>query len=52
MITRNYDFDPSDISTTTIEKIFYKQIRDLTMKSAGIDAKMKTFDLQFSDCWI
>ncbi|MFC1755031.1 hypothetical protein ACFL96_16830 [Thermoproteota archaeon] len=50
MITRNYD--PSDLRTTTIEKLFYRQIRNITMKTAGVNEKMRTFDLQFSDSWI
>lgn len=50
MIARNYD--PSDLRTTTIEKLFYRQIRDITMKTAGVNDKMRTFDLQFSDSWL
>jgi hypothetical protein len=52
MIARKYDYDPSDVRTTTIEKLFYRQIKELTMRSAGVDTKMKTFDLQFSDGWL
>jgi hypothetical protein len=35
-----------DLSNETIKKLFYKQIRDLTLRS-----KTESFDLQFSDKW-
>ena len=50
MIARRYD--PSDMSTSTIEKLFYRQIRELTMKTTGVNEKMRSFDLQFSDSWL
>lgn len=43
-------YNPSDMSKTTIQALFYKQIRDLTMKSNM--SKSDTFDIQFSDQWI
>jgi hypothetical protein len=36
-----------DISSKTIKELFFKQIRDLTLKS-----KIESFDFQFSDRWL
>ncbi len=37
-----------DTSQQTIKQLFYRQIRDLTIKSI----KNESLDLQFSDKWI
>lgn len=47
--------DPSDISNRTIERLFYNQMKNLTLQCTeqnDADCKMKTFDIQFSDAWI
>ncbi len=36
-----------EMSNKAIKELFYKQIRDLTMKT-----KMESFDVQFSDRWL
>jgi hypothetical protein len=36
-----------DMTHKTIENLFYKQIRNLTLQE-----KMKSFDTQFGDTWI
>lgn len=36
-----------DLSNKHIEKLFYRQIRDLTLST-----KTESFDMQFSDRWI
>ena len=36
-----------DLSHKHIEELFYKQIKDLTLKK-----KMGSFDIQFSDRWL
>jgi hypothetical protein len=36
-----------DMNTKTIENLFYKQIRELTLKS-----KIESFDRQFNDVWL
>ena len=46
---------PSDISKSTIENLFYQQIRNLSVKDKSlrlVNNRVKTFDMQFSDCWI
>lgn len=48
MIAERYD--PSDMRTSTIEKLFYRQMHQLTQKT--VEARMKSFDLQFSDSWL
>lgn len=35
-----------DLSKETIQELFYKQVRKLTLD------KLKSFELQFSDAWI
>jgi len=37
-----------DVTQQTIKDLFYKQVREMTKKSA----KQHSFDLQFSDQWI
>lgn len=45
--------NPNDISNKTISELFYKQIKQLTMKTnLSLRDKMKTMDIQFSDHWI
>ncbi len=51
MISQKFQPDPSDLSQGTIKDLFYYQIRSLTMKSATVDQKMRSFDVQFSDAW-
>ncbi|MFC1728334.1 hypothetical protein ACFLZ7_02625 [Nanoarchaeota archaeon] len=38
----------NDTSLETIKFLFFRQIRDMTMKTNGIE----TFDVQFSDRWL
>jgi len=52
MLCEKFSPDPSDLSTGTIKKLFYNQVRSMTMRSnSSIDEKMRLFDLQFSDGW-
>jgi len=53
MIAQQSSIDPSDLRHCTIQNLFYRQIRNITMKSCdkSIDQKMRSFDLQFSDAW-
>lgn len=37
-----------DLSHKTIKELFYKQIKDVTMRNCSIDS----FDFQFSDRWL
>ncbi len=38
-----------DLSTKTIEKLFLKQIADLTAKTCG---REESFDFQFGEWWV
>ena len=49
MMAHKFEPDPSDLSQSTIQQLFYRQIRDLTSRS--LNEKMNTFDVQFSDTW-
>lgn len=49
MMAHRFEPDPSDLSKSTIQQLFYRQIRNLTARS--LDDRMSTFDLQFSDTW-
>jgi hypothetical protein len=53
MITEQPDPDPSDLRHSTIQQLFYRQIKSLTLKSRrpDINERMNTFDVQFSDAW-
>ena len=53
MMTDQFKPDPSDISNSTIQQLFYRQIRSLTLRTRNpsVNDKMKTFDLQVSDAW-
>ena len=51
MISQKFDPDPSDLSCNTIQQLFYRQIRALSVSDSA-DNKMKTFDMQFSDAWL
>ncbi|MFC1741302.1 hypothetical protein ACFL3V_02085 [Nanoarchaeota archaeon] len=52
MMADQFKPDPSDLTNSTIQQLFYKQIRSLTLRSKpSVDDKIKTFDLQFSDAW-
>ena len=51
--------DPSDLSNRTIERLFYTQMKNLTLRCAdhnynkdNTNCKLRTFDIQFSDAWI
>jgi len=46
------EYDPTDLSLSTIQQLFYKQINTLTRKTAELNDPIKTFDLQFSDAWM
>jgi len=37
-----------DLSHETIKKLFYKQTRNLTLRTCKVDL----FDMQFSDRWL
>ena len=50
MITHKFEPDPSDLTHSTIQQLFYRQIRNLTTRSS-LNEKMNTFDVQFSDTW-
>lgn len=50
MMIERFEPDPSDLSNTTIQQLFYRQIRSLSMKQS-VNDKMNTFDVQFSDSW-
>ncbi len=51
MITDEFNPDPSDLSNSTIQDLFYRQIRCMTSRTCSTDDKMRTFDMQFSDAW-
>ena len=53
MMTEQFRPDPSDLTHSTIQQLFYSQIRSLTAKTIcnDLDRKMRTFDVQFSDAW-
>ena len=50
MMAQKCNPDPSDLRHSTIQKLFYNQIRNLTI-SSNLDDRMSTFDTQFSDTW-
>lgn len=50
MMSERFNPDPSDLRHSTIQKLFYNQIRNLTA-SSSVDDRMRTFDMQFSDTW-
>jgi hypothetical protein len=50
MMAERFNPDPSDLRHSTIQKLFYNQIRNLTA-SSSVDDRMRTFDMQFSDTW-
>ncbi|MBW2972749.1 hypothetical protein KY359_06975 [Candidatus Woesearchaeota archaeon] len=50
MMAERFEPDPSDLSSSTIQELFYRQIRSLTVRQSP-DDRMKTFDMQFSDAW-
>ena len=50
MMAHQFKPDPSDLRHSTIQKLFYNQIRNLT-RSSNLDDRMSTFDMQFSDTW-
>jgi hypothetical protein len=50
MMMEQFEPDPSDLSNNTIQQLFYRQIRSLSVKPT-INDKMNTFDVQFSDAW-
>ncbi len=41
-----------DLSIKTIRELFHKQMMEMTKKSTKLEAKVASFDLQFSDRWI
>ncbi|HOI18618.1 MAG TPA: hypothetical protein PLX15_02030 [Candidatus Woesearchaeota archaeon] len=41
-----------DLSNETIKRLFYQQIRRLSVKSCSGDSFGDSFDFQFSDKWI
>ncbi len=51
MMAQKFNPDPSDLSTSTIQQLFYRQIRTLSVPDTD-DNRLKTFDMQFSDAWL
>ena len=52
MMAEQFKPDPSDLRPSTIQQLFHRQIKSLTLKSKpSINERMRTFDLQFSDEW-
>ncbi|MBW2967908.1 hypothetical protein KY362_05475 [Candidatus Woesearchaeota archaeon] len=51
MISRQYDYDPSDLTTGTIKELFFRQMKCLSTGTCSVEQKMNTFDRQFSDSW-
>ena len=51
MMAERFDPDPSDLSHNTIQQLFYRQIRNLSV-TENANSRMKTFDMQFSDAWL
>ena len=51
MMAQKFNPDPSDLSHNTIQQLFYRQIRSLSVNDSAND-RMKTFDMQFSDAWL
>ena len=47
---RQQQFDCTDMSTRAIKEIFYRKFAALTLDT--IQDKERTFDMQFSDCWL
>lgn len=56
MMAQRFDPDPSDLSCNTIQQLFYRQIRSLSVPGCrtadSTNDRMKTFDMQFSDAWL
>jgi hypothetical protein len=50
MMAAQFNPDPSDLTQGTIQDLFYRQIRGLSVKPT-LTQKMRSFDLQFSDAW-
>jgi hypothetical protein len=50
MMAAQFNPDPSDLTQGTIQDLFYRQIRNISVKPT-ITQKMRSFDLQFSDAW-
>lgn len=51
MMAERFNSDPSDLSHSTIQELFYRQIRSLTVRPSSLNDKVGTFDVQFSDAW-
>ncbi len=51
MMSERFDPDPSDLSQSTIQQLFYRQMRSLSVRESAPRQKMRSFDLQFSDAW-
>ena len=47
LVSNKFEVIQMEMSNKAIKELFYKQIRDLTMKT-----KMESFDVQFSDRWL
>jgi hypothetical protein len=50
MMAAQFNPDPSDLTQGTIKDLFYRQIRNMTVKPT-MQQKMRSFDFQFSDGW-
>ncbi|MBW2965361.1 hypothetical protein KY363_07935 [Candidatus Woesearchaeota archaeon] len=53
MMAEKFNPDPSDLRPSTIQQLFQRQIKALTMGSvrSSVEERMQTFDVQFSDSW-
>lgn len=47
---RQKRFAPNDMSTSTIQELFFEHMKKLTLKANGI--ALDSFDQQFSDQWL
>jgi hypothetical protein len=50
MMAAQFNPDPSDLTQGTIKDLFYRQVRNMTVKPTR-QQKMRSFDFQFSDGW-
>lgn len=53
MMAEQFNPDPSDLRPSTIQQLFHRQIKSLTLNTvrSSVDERMRTFDVQFSDAW-
>ncbi len=52
MMAEKFNPDPSDLRPSTIQQLFQRQIKSLTLNTKPtVTEKINTFDVQFSDAW-